>query len=90
MLCFLIGSLAIASVKRQKRLTASLFDQRKQGTAAADSGGPSTSSTSIPNKKRSNFITENDEEIEFTPMTNQQIEKVPLMEIKFDDDLEVV
>jgi hypothetical protein len=31
MFCFLLGSMAFASVKKQKRLSASLFDQRKRG-----------------------------------------------------------
>jgi nicotinic acid mononucleotide adenylyltransferase len=84
MLCFLIGSIAVASVRKQKRVSASLFDQRKQATnGAAQSNG-------IPSKKNSSFVTANDdEEIEFTPMTNQEREMVPLTRIS-EEDLEVV
>ena len=77
--CFLIGSLAIISVRRQKRISTSLFDQRKQQ-------GRNTAATA---KRSSECISENDDEIEFTPMMNQQKEKVPLMEI-YDNDMEII
>jgi hypothetical protein len=84
MLCFVIGSIAIMSVRKHKRLSVSLFDQRKQGGLG---GGEQMNGT--PSKKNSMLVTANDEEIEFTPMTNQEREKVPLMEI-IQGDLEVV
>lgn len=31
MICLLLGSIAFTSVRRQKRLNASLFDQRRRG-----------------------------------------------------------
>jgi nicotinic acid mononucleotide adenylyltransferase len=80
MMCFLIGSIAVMSVRKQKRLSASLFDQRKQG------GEPMNGA---PGRKNSMFETANDEQIEFTPMTNQEREKVPLMQFT-EDSLEVV
>lgn len=80
--CLLIGSLAIVSVKKQKRLSFSLFDQRKQQRA---------NTTANNGKRSSDFVTEDDEEIEFTPMTNQlQKEKVPLMEISNNVHMEII
>jgi hypothetical protein len=83
MICVLLGGLAIMSVRRNKRLSASLFDQRKQGMDAGNNQTSSSSKGSKPDKKRSSYISENDEEIEFTPMMNQQQqqqqERVPLV-----------
>jgi len=76
--CFLIGSLAIMSVKKQKRLSTSLFDQRKQEANAINS------------KRSSDCIVENDNEIEFTPMTNQKKEMVSLMEINNNEHMEII
>ena len=73
--CFLIGALAIISVKKQKRLSTSLFDQRKR-----------EATNTVANGNRSFSVSENDDEIEFTPMTNQQKEMVSLMEINNNND----
>lgn len=92
------------SVKKNKRLSATLFDQRKQ---AAQAGANNTKGGVRSDKKRSgSFVTENDEQIEFTPMMNQQqrqqeLEMAPLVESNHDsrdtlmsvnsyDELEVV
>jgi hypothetical protein len=80
MFCFLIGALAIISVKKQKRLSTSLFDQRKQSAIAAANDS----------RRSSDRISENDDEIEFTPMTNQQKEMVSLMEINNNDHMEII
>mmetsp|Transcript_1566 Transcript_1566/g.1668 ORF Transcript_1566/g.1668 Transcript_1566/m.1668 type:complete len:310 (+) Transcript_1566:46-975(+) len=76
--CFLVASLAIISVKKQKRLSTSLFDQRKQEANAINS------------KRSSDCIVENDNEIEFTPMTNQKKEMVSLMEINNNEHMEII
>ena len=72
----MIGALAIISVKKQKRLSTSLFDQRKR----------EATNTVVANGNRSFSVSENDDEIEFTPMTNQQKEMVSLMEINNNND----
>ena len=79
--CFLIGALAIISVKKQKRLSTSLFDQRKR-----------EATNTVANGNRSFSVSENDDEIEFTPMTNQQKEMVSLMEINNNnnDHMEII
>ncbi|KAG7351727.1 cytidylyltransferase-like protein [Nitzschia inconspicua] len=90
MLCFLVGSIAVMSVRKQKRLSASLFDQRKQHGAVVVGA---TTNGNTNNKRNDSFVSshdQDDDEIEFTPMTNQEREKVPLMEINTEDDLEVV
>mmetsp|Transcript_18103 Transcript_18103/g.45038 ORF Transcript_18103/g.45038 Transcript_18103/m.45038 type:complete len:271 (-) Transcript_18103:426-1238(-) len=71
--CLLIGGLAIVSVKRQKKVSMSMFDRRKQGGA--------TSSANVGLSKRSDHIRSADieEDIEFTPMTNQQRERESLV-----------
>ena len=71
----MIGALAIISVKKQKRLSTSLFDQRKR-----------EATNTVANGNRSFSVSENDDEIEFTPMTNQQKEMVSLMEINNNND----
>jgi hypothetical protein len=106
MFCFLVGIIAIASVRRHKRLSASLFDQRRMmaqqqqqlqlnGNAGnASPLGAMLTNAAAPNKKRSDFVATNDEEIEFTPMTNQQRAEfeplVPTNGYSDDDNLEVV
>jgi len=76
MFCFLIGSLSIISLRKQKRLSTSLFDRRKQ--QAANAVRPT--STVGSSKRSVGRIVEDDGEIEFTPMTNQERERVPLVE----------
>jgi len=73
--CLLIGSLSMISVRKQKRLFSSMFDRRKQGANGARSNATAGSS-----KRGSARIADDDEEIEFTPMTNQQREMTPLVE----------
>ena len=86
MMCLLLGGLAIASVRKNKRLSASLFDQRKQGQQGGASQ-PSSNGVRLGKKRSSSYTTEDDMEgIEFTPMTNQQREMVPLVE----DELEII
>lgn len=75
-LCLLIGSLSIMSVRKQKRLTSSLFDRRKHQGANATRSNPTAGS----NKKSIGRIVEDYDEIEFTPMTNQESERVSLVE----------
>jgi len=82
-ICLLMGVLSVLSVRREKRQSASMFDRRKHGATA------SRTSTIGNNKRSSDYITKDDNEIEFTPMTNQQIEKIPLMAIQ-PDHMEVV
>ena len=93
MMCLLLGGLAIMSVRKNKPISASLFDQRKQqgqqqsqqSSNNRAGGGGGGGNFKAPDKKRSSYITENDEEIEFTPMLNQrqqqQLEMVPLVEM---------
>lgn len=71
--CLLIGGLAIVSVKRQKTVSMSIFDRRKQ------KGAPSNSN--MGHSKRSDHVRSADieEDIEFTPMTNQQRERESLV-----------
>jgi hypothetical protein len=38
MFCLLIGSMAVMSVRRQKRVNSSLFDQRKQAAQQKNKG----------------------------------------------------
>lgn len=64
MFCLLIGSMAFMSVRKQKRVSASLFDQRKQ-TLKQKKG-----------RRGSDFFNE-EEEIEFTKIDQ---ESVPLVE----------
>jgi hypothetical protein len=52
-----------------------MFDRRKQGANGARSNATAGSS-----KRGSGRIADDDEEIEFTPMTNQQREMTPLVE----------
>ena len=69
-LCLVIGVLSIVSVKKQKKLSLSMFERRKQqGAAVVSRSNPITGS----NKRN------DEEDIEFTPMTNQQRERVPLV-----------
>jgi hypothetical protein len=77
MICLVIGSLAFASVRRQKRLSASLFDQRKQGLAQQ----------AKPPRGRRNSDVEEEEVIEFSSMTNQEM--VPLV-VTSSNPLEVI
>jgi len=76
LICLAIGLLSVASVRKQKRMSVSMFDRRKQQGAA------SLRSNSNPGSLRrsGSRIGEDDEEIEFTPMTNQQRERVSLVE----------
>jgi len=67
--CMLIGTLSIVSVKKQKKLSLSMFDRRKQ------QGSKARTSDLMGSNKRSE-----EEAIEFTPMTNQQRERVPLVQ----------
>ena len=74
-MCALLGVLAIMSVKRNKRISASLFDQRKLGIQPGNNNQSSINGGSRSSDKKlrnSSYSSENDEEIEFTPMTNQQ------------------
>lgn len=88
MFCLLIGSLAFASVRKQKRLSASLFDQRKQGI----NGTAATPQQPPRGRRDSNLVTpdsrESEEEIEFTPMTNQ--ETIPLVRVDSNSRLEII
>ena len=68
--CVLIGFLSLVSVKKQKKLSLSMFDRRKQ--QGSNNGGNNTT-------VRSNKRSDEEENIEFTPMTNQQRERVPLV-----------
>lgn len=68
--CVLIGVLSLGSVKKQKKLSLSMFDRRKQ-QGGSNNGG---SSNGVGSNKRND-----EEDIEFTPMTNQQRERVPLV-----------
>uniref|UniRef100_A0A6V0CDC4 Uncharacterized protein n=1 Tax=Pseudo-nitzschia australis TaxID=44445 RepID=A0A6V0CDC4_9STRA len=81
--CLLIGCLAFMSIRKHKRLSSSMFDRRKQqGTNVSFA---MRSKSSVGNGKRSSAcVLEDGDEIEFTPMTNQEKEKVPLMEIQAD------
>mmetsp|Transcript_27003 Transcript_27003/g.63393 ORF Transcript_27003/g.63393 Transcript_27003/m.63393 type:complete len:308 (+) Transcript_27003:213-1136(+) len=74
--CLLIGSLSLVSVRRQKRLSSSLFDRRKQHGPNAARSNPTAGST----KRAVGRIVEDYDEIEFTPMTNQERERAPLVE----------
>jgi hypothetical protein len=70
MICALVGLMAFLSVRRQKRATASLFDQRKIAAEAARAKAKAA--------RRSDYVeSTQDEEIEFT---NVNDEIVPLME----------
>ena len=60
----------MGSVKKQKKLSLSMFDRRKQ-QGGSNNGG---SSNGVGSNKRND-----EEDIEFTPMTNQQRERVPLV-----------
>jgi len=74
--CLLIGVLSIVSVRKQKRLSSSIFDRRKQH-------GPNfvRSNSNVGSSRRAGSRSvEDDEEIEFTPMTNQKRERAPLVE----------
>ncbi|VEU41517.1 unnamed protein product [Pseudo-nitzschia multistriata] len=73
--CLLIGCLAFVSVRKQKRLSSSMFDRRKQQ-------GPKARSRVGNGKRISDHIPGNGDEIEFTPMTNQEKERVPLIDIE--------
>lgn len=91
--CLLIGVLSIMSVKKQKRFSSSMFDRRKQRGGAETNSNTNANSNSNTNAVRSNAMTgsnmvgrsrstiaDDEDEIEFTPMTNQQRERVPLVE----------
>jgi hypothetical protein len=78
--CLLIGALAIISVRKQKRLSTSLFDQRKREATNTVANG----------RRSSDCVSENDDEIEFTPMTNQQKEMVSLMKINNNNHMEII
>lgn len=85
MFCLLIGVLSIISVKKQKRLSSSIFDRRKQRGGANTNTNTNTvwSNSMNGSNKRGNSrssISDDEDEIEFTPMTNQQRERVPLVE----------
>jgi len=82
MFSLLIGSLAIASVRKQKRLSLSMFDRRKQNPARSTSGVVSGNRNNA--SRLSDNGNDDEDQIEFTPMTNQQRERVPLVEIKAD------
>ena len=64
MFCVLVGSMAFVSVRRQKRLSASLFDQRKQGTQTRPRGRRDSDAMEV--------------EIEFSKVDTQ--ETVPLVD----------
>lgn len=70
--CLLIGGLSIVSVKKQKKVSMSMFDRRKQHGSNA-----SRATSNVGSNKRSDG--DEEENIEFTPMTNQQRERVPLV-----------
>lgn len=74
--CLLIGWLSIMSVRRHKRQSSNMFDRRKQQGANVTK----SNSTAELGRKTSTFIAEDEDEIEFTPMTNQQRERIPLVE----------
>jgi len=78
--CLLIGALSIVSVKKQKKLSLSMFDRRKQQ-------GKARTSDTMGSNKRSE-----EDGIEFTPMTNQQRERVPLVQRmdSMDSTMEVI
>ena len=72
MICVVVGSMAFMSVRRQKRNTASLFDQRKLAAEAARQQAKKA-------KRGSEYMENNqDEEIEFTRL--DQEETVPLVD----------
>lgn len=74
--CLFIGVLSIISVKKQKKLSMSMFDRRKQQGATS-----LRENNNVGNNKRSDghIAYDDEEDIEFTPMTNQQRERVPLV-----------
>ena len=80
-ICLLIGGLAIVSVRKQNRLSASMFDRRKQQRTPAAS--TSTANNNNRGKRNSCIVTNNDDEeheIEFSTMTNQTTrEMAPLV-----------
>jgi hypothetical protein len=80
MFCLLIGSMAFMSVKRQKKVSASLFDQRKQ--AAAPPKPPPTQ-----RGRRDSDAHTNGEEVE---MARIDRETVPLLMENSSNPLEVI
>ena len=79
MICALVGLMAFLSVRRQKRASASLFDQRKLAAEAARAKAKAG--------RRSDYVeSTQDEEIEFTSVND---EIVPLMETS-SNPLEIV
>lgn len=71
--CLLIGCLSFMTVRKHKRVSSSMFDRRKQQEARSKA------------RTSANRVLGNDgdeDEIEFTPMINQEKERVPLMEIQ--------
>jgi len=95
--CLLIGCLSFMSVRKQRRVSSSIFDRRKQQGASNNSNsnsnnsiinGSARSKSSATNGKMSTTravedgCNDDEDEIEFTPMTNQEKERVPLMEIQ--------
>lgn len=77
--CYIAGLFSMASVRKQKRLSSSMFDQRRQQGAAPVVVQSNNSNPGVFRRSGSR-VGEDDEEIEFTPMTNQQRERVPLVE----------
>jgi len=65
MACIMLGSVAFISMRKQKRLSASLFDQRKQGLQERPKQGP----------RRGGALREEKEEIE----CSRRLEMVPLV-----------
>jgi len=81
-ICLLIGGLAIVSVRKQKRLSASMFDRRKQQRGATGNNNNSSATNNSNRGKRNSCIVNDDEEheIEFSTMTNQTTrEMAPLV-----------
>jgi hypothetical protein len=73
--CFLIGAMALASVRRQKSFSASLFDQRKIGEQQKPRGRRSSSDA--------------EEEEEMVEFNRVDLESVPLVDTS-SNPLEVI
>jgi hypothetical protein len=71
MICALLGCMALGSVRRQKRSSASLFEQRKRAAEEARRSAQ---------EKHSNGSHAEDEQIEFTTIQQQEI--FPLVAFK--------
>merc|ERR1711935_328304 len=82
--CLLMGLLSLVSMKKQKRLTLSMFDRRKQQGGAIVTTGTSRSTSRSNSITGSSKLNREEDEIEFTPMTNQRRERLPLVANEFD------